>query len=102
MGYSTKVADTLFRIGSHSSAKDKYLEVASNILGPTSSFPNLSPDGVISTNYGSLSDDKIADVMACCNGLAQCEKQLGNLEQVCLNQRFFVSLLIQNSGPSMV
>lgn len=71
--------------------------MALDILGPTFGFPIPSTDGVVSAVYGALPDDKIADVMACCNGLAQCEKKVGNNEQVSVEH----VLALIHSNPYM-
>ncbi|KAF8965646.1 hypothetical protein BDZ97DRAFT_1811635 [Flammula alnicola] len=75
---STRVGDTLFRIGNYSSAKEEYLKVAKSIVGPSSEFPISANGGVISQRYATLTDSQIVDLMGCLNGLAQCERKLGN------------------------
>ncbi|KDR67041.1 hypothetical protein GALMADRAFT_232259 [Galerina marginata CBS 339.88] len=78
---STKVGDTLLRIGNYASAKEQYLKVASAILGPTFQIPITADGGVLSPKYASLDDSKIADLMSCYTGIAQCERKAGKEEE---------------------
>ncbi|KAF8883072.1 hypothetical protein CPB84DRAFT_1713436 [Gymnopilus junonius] len=81
---STKIGDTLFRIGNHASAKEEYLRIARSILGPSFQVPIEEHGGVISSKYGSLIDSEIADLMACYIGIAQCDEELGKQQEALL------------------
>lgn len=79
------MGDTLLRNGSYSSAKEHYKAVISEALDQVFQIPNLSEDGVILPVYGSLPDDKIVVMMECFNGMTECEKKSGNLEEVSID-----------------
>ncbi|KAF8962983.1 hypothetical protein BDZ97DRAFT_1064881 [Flammula alnicola] len=81
---STRVGDALLRVSSYSPAKHEYLKVASAILGPTFQIPIAADGGVLSETYANLPDSKIADLMSCCNGIAQCERKAGTKEEALL------------------
>ncbi|KAF8804270.1 hypothetical protein BYT27DRAFT_7069042, partial [Phlegmacium glaucopus] len=70
--------DTLFRVGNYSAAKEAYLKIVTLIIGDNVQIPE---PGVLSNSYASISDSKRADLMACCNGIAQCELESGNREE---------------------